>query len=120
MIIGGICSGKVVFFFPGVGLAFSAAWSRVFTYKRNNDLGLAQHRAGQYQGWDGEMAQDQFPRYGDRYFYLSPLYSRSGWYFRTRGGKAIGPFFAKQQALQAAAEFAAECRRRGESGGRRA
>ncbi len=65
------------------------------------------------------MVQDQFPRYSERYFYLSPLYSRGGWYFRIRGGKTKGPYFAKQQALQAAAEFAAECRQRKDPGGRR-
>ena len=66
------------------------------------------------------MVQDQFPRYSERYFYLSPLYSRGGWYFRTRGGKSIGPYFDKQQALLAAEEFAAECRQQGKFGGRQA
>ena len=66
------------------------------------------------------MSQDQCQRYGERCFYLSPLYTISGWYFRTRSGKSKGPYFAKQQALQAAVEFAVECRQQGDFGGRRA
>ncbi len=65
------------------------------------------------------MESTSFPRFGERYFYLSPLYSNSGWYFRVRGGKSLGPFYRKDLAMVAAREFAAQCRERNDPGERR-
>ena len=44
------------------------------------------------------MSDDQYQRFSDRFFEVSPLYTRSGWYIRLRGGKVIGPFICKAAA----------------------
>ena len=64
------------------------------------------------------MATDSHPRYSERYFYLSPLYATPGWYFRVRGGHSKGPFMRKEDAVRAAGDFAGDCSRNGDLGGR--
>jgi hypothetical protein len=64
------------------------------------------------------MASESHPRYSERYFYLSPLYSTPGWYFRVRGGKSKGPFYRKEDAVKAAGQFAHSCCEEGDRGGR--
>ena len=64
------------------------------------------------------MEENSFPRYSERYFFLSPLYSDPGWYFRVRGGRSRGPFYRKEHAMEAAREYASECEQKGDGGGR--
>ena len=66
------------------------------------------------------MSANPFPRFSERVFFLSPLYSSGGWYFRVRGGKSKGPYLRREQAVSAAGDYADECRRLGDAGGRSA
>jgi len=61
---------------------------------------------------------NNYPRFSKRVFFLSPLYASSGWYFRIRGGKSLGPYFRKEDAIQAAADYAGECNNNRNPGGR--
>ena len=49
------------------------------------------------------MTERKFQRFSDRFFQVSPLYTRPGWYIKLREGKVIGPFPSK--ALAQAALF---------------
>jgi hypothetical protein len=51
------------------------------------------------------MSSDNFQRFSDRLFQVSPLLTRPGWYARLREGKCIGPFSSKQAAQLALFEL---------------
>lgn len=64
------------------------------------------------------MNNGAYPRFSERCFYLSPLYTISGWYYRVRGGHSNGPYYDKEHAQQAAQQYARDCSQRRDSGGR--
>lgn len=47
------------------------------------------------------MSDEKFQRFSDRFFRVSPLYTRPGWYIKLREGNVIGPFATKKLAQSA-------------------
>lgn len=44
------------------------------------------------------MSKDQYQRFSDRFFQVSPLLTEPGWYIKLREGNVIGPFSSKAVA----------------------
>ena len=44
------------------------------------------------------MSKDQYQRFSDRFFQVSPLLTDPGWYIKLRQGNVIGPFSSKAVA----------------------
>jgi hypothetical protein len=44
------------------------------------------------------MAEDQFQRFSDRFFRVSPLFTEAGWYVKLRDGDVRGPFPSREAA----------------------
>ena len=40
--------------------------------------------------------------FNPRFFWLSPLFAKTGWYFRSYGRRTIGPFIDREKAEDAA------------------
>lgn len=47
------------------------------------------------------MAVKQFQRFSDRFFQLSPLYTRPGWYIKLRENTVVGPYPCREAAQAA-------------------
>lgn len=47
------------------------------------------------------MSEDKYQRFSDRFFQVSPLYTKPGWYLKLREGNVIGPY-PNRSAAQAA------------------
>lgn len=44
------------------------------------------------------MADNEFQRFSDRFFRVSPLYTEPGWYIKLREGEVKGPFDSRTEA----------------------
>ena len=44
------------------------------------------------------MSDHTYQRFSDRFFEVSPLFTKPGWYARLREDKAIGPFRSREAA----------------------
>ncbi len=64
------------------------------------------------------MSMSEFERFSDRFFRLSPLYAEPGWYFKIRSGTPMGPYENREQAEQAARNYAYQCQQTYDMGGR--
>lgn len=51
------------------------------------------------------MPEKQYQRYSDRFFEVSPLLTRPGWYARLREGGVVGPFPSREAAHIALCEL---------------
>ena len=47
------------------------------------------------------MSDELYQRFSDRFFQVSPLYTRPGWYIKLREGDVMGPYQSKEAAQAA-------------------
>ena len=47
------------------------------------------------------MSDDKYQRVSERFFQVSPLYTRPGWYIKLREGDVLGPFANRRSAQSA-------------------
>jgi len=51
------------------------------------------------------MSDHRFQRFSDRFFRVSPLLTRPGWYAKLREGEVVGPFSSREAAHDALCEL---------------